>query len=736
MGQHLALTIHLHDDRYHGVAEWPPAPARVFQALVAGVAQGATLPVDATRALEWLEGLSPPTIACPKARRGQSVGLFVPNNDADSLDGQLERLPDIRTKKTVTPRLFERSGPFLYLWTLEGASAHVDGIVEAAEQLFQLGRGVDPAWAVAQVCDDDAAAGLLRDHHGVVHHPASGPGTTALACPMVGSLASLSSRYQATLTRLRVEGTGKSAKTLFAQPPKPRFVEVAYDAPATRYLYELKGSGVDAVPSPLWRVVSLVESVRDAAAERLRQGLPQQAQQVEHSLIGRKADGSNGPRTAERIRILPLPSIGHAHADQAVRRIAVVVPAGSPLDAKDVHWAFSGLELQTSEAANSRVALTPTDDASMFERFAGAARKWHTITPAALPMTAARRRIDPARRREEAKDSSERIAEERAAIGAVHNALRHADVQQRPTHVAVQREPFDVKGTRAERFVTPRFPKERLWHVQLEFQEPVVGPLTLGDGRFLGLGLLAPSTNHEEGLDGIIGLEVAAGLIAHMNPLAAAHALRRAVMARTQAEWGPRPLPTFFTGHQADNKPAREPQSSHVAFQAAGTHLWVIAPHRLERRSATKEERAYWKTLKQAVQGLSTLRAGSLGVLELQRADDSASEDLLRSATTWRSLTPYTVQRHEHANHAHEAIRVDVVKECARRGLPTPQVQIHRTRAPKGHGLQADIELQFGAAVEGPIVLGRTRYGGGGLFRRVGESASSSTDPSMSGDSR
>ena len=46
MTRHLLIAVHLHADgmgtaRYHGMhqgaPEWPPAPARIFQALVAGV---------------------------------------------------------------------------------------------------------------------------------------------------------------------------------------------------------------------------------------------------------------------------------------------------------------------------------------------------------------------------------------------------------------------------------------------------------------------------------------------------------------------------------------------------------------------------------------------------------------------------------------------------------------------------------------------------------------------------
>lgn len=86
MARHLLLAVHLHADgmgtaRYHGMyqgaPEWPPAPARLFQALVAGAALGRRLPEELASALQWLEGLPPPLIAAPLRRLGQAVASYV-----------------------------------------------------------------------------------------------------------------------------------------------------------------------------------------------------------------------------------------------------------------------------------------------------------------------------------------------------------------------------------------------------------------------------------------------------------------------------------------------------------------------------------------------------------------------------------------------------------------------------------------------------------------------------------
>ncbi|MFX8500611.1 type I-U CRISPR-associated protein Csb2, partial [Acinetobacter baumannii] len=75
----LLLSVRFHDGRYHGLGDWPPAPPRQFQALVAAAADGPVLAAADRAALAWLERLSPPLIAAPRARTGAAIRHFVPN---------------------------------------------------------------------------------------------------------------------------------------------------------------------------------------------------------------------------------------------------------------------------------------------------------------------------------------------------------------------------------------------------------------------------------------------------------------------------------------------------------------------------------------------------------------------------------------------------------------------------------------------------------------------------------
>jgi len=718
MSDHLVLTVRVHDARYHGADEWPPSPARLFQALVAGAARGSVVPVEAHAALEWLERRPAPLIAAPVMAVGQTFDSFVPNNDADALGGDLSKLPNIRTKKTVRPRLLSDPA-FIYAWQVEANDAAGAALARVSEELYQLGRGVDMAWAAAELISGEELESRLDRHRGTVHRPGAGAAGQLLACPTRGSFQSLVERYSATLHRLRDQGIGREATTLFSQPPKPHFTQVRYDADPQRLLYEFRyvGDG-DLQPWPVWKIVALVERLRDAAVATLRAALPDQADSIEGALLGRKKDGADAICAERRIRIVPLPSAGHAHADRAVRRVLVEVPGASPISAADANWAFSALE--SCDPATGVVdpwVVTPGADRRMLDFFTSASREWSTVTPAALPESAKRRRIEPTRMAEERKGAPERMAEEARARGGVVRALRHVGVRAKPLSIEVQREPFDAKGTKAERFAAgPRFPKERLWHVRLRFAEVVTGPLVLGDGRFLGLGIFAPRRESSSAYS----LTIEGGLEPGAKPADVAAALRRAVMSRVQSTLVRGPLPSFFSGHAANGAAANAHDDPHIAYQVElPNRLLVLAPEHL-RVGHPRTPPSLANLLDRAIGGLTELRSGGAGLLTLRVAPiDPVEDHLFAHSREWRSVHAYAVNRHRKVGSPAKALELDAIEDCLRAGMPRPVVTVESVCRVDGKRLGGMLRLSFAAAVAGPIILGRTRYLGGGLFTPV-----------------
>jgi len=715
MSRALLLSVRFHDGRFHGSAEWPPSPARLFQALVAGAVRDCALPANSSTALQWLESLPAPVIAAPAALAARGLTMYVPNNDLDAVGGHPGSAAKIRVGKTIRPRLFDASTPFLYAWTFqtEGeAIARAASLSAITDRLYQFGRGIDMAWAVAEILDTAAVAQRLADHPGPVYRPtverADGH---ALSCPQPGSLDSLVARYAAQSQRF---ATGnRKGMAVFVQPPKPRFHSVGYDCPTTQFLFELRSEGAFA-PWPLLRATALVERLRDQAAARLRAALPLRTDEIERLLIGR---GAGAADIVRRPRILPLPSIGFIHADRAIRRVLIEVPPECPIPPGDLSWAFAGLAPDVDESTGevlSATRLVPAEEDGMLRHFGFApaipARCWRTVTPAVLPYSP-----QPAARREGAA----RALYEQAMMGAIRQALRQAGKSTEAPAIRVQREPFTHNGQVAAVFAEgTRFAASRLHHVEIRFAAPQSGPLVLGDGRWLGLGLMAPVDE----LAGVFAIPVVDGLMPAAAPPDISAALRRAVMARVQEKIGAHSLPSFFTGHAADGAALRDGGHAHIAcaFDPVGQRLLIVAPHRVEGREATHEEMRHLSTLDAALAGFHDLRAGTAGRLSLAPTEIlQAADPLLGVARHWASVTPFVPTRYAKDASPERTIEEDILRECRRRDWPEPKLLNITVREGRRGGLNGMVRLEFAVARGGPILLGRTAHQGGGLFSAI-----------------
>ncbi|MBK8978727.1 MAG: type I-U CRISPR-associated protein Cas5/Cas6 [Planctomycetes bacterium] len=690
-----ALTIHLHEQRFHGRPEWPPAPARAFQALVSGAAAELSEPATC-EAFRWLERLDAPRVVAPPARQGRAVTCYVPNNDLDTAKGDPAHLDSIRVAKICQPRFLAVGQPIRYVWRFERGEEHARRLVELAVGLYQLGRSVDMAWAEGAIVDEGAVDAWAADRAVRLHEP-SGPVTAgALLCPCLGTFDSLVARHHAQNERFRPPASGSKIRKVFVQPPRTLFRQVGYGRPSRVAVYEIRALDEPGrfSPWPLRSAQALVTRTRDDALARLSEaGLPEA--DLRATLVGPGPAETAAIPITHRTRILPLPSIGHEHADPRIRRIAVESHPDSLVRAEDIEWAFSGLTLD-------RAQLVRGDD-DMLRHYRGPARIWETITPAALP--APRRRIDLAHNSVRGKSAAERATEEHEAKRAVVQALRHAGVQARPLGIEVQREPFRRKGERVEAFdAPPRFGKNRLWHVRIELAAEASGPMVLGDGRFLGLGIMVPVSRPAR----VHAWRIRDGLAAVPEPEAAATALRRAVMALYQEQAGPNArLPSWVTGHRADGSPAANDAHLFFACDPQRSLLMAIEPV----RTVDSE------VLQIALDRLTELRAGHLGRLALDPTLLRDDDPLLASSRHWRSATPYRVRRHSRQGDVQTVLRNDVRTACFDSGLPPPtDIHVDEWRAPSGRGLQAMLRLEFAAAVAGPMLLGKGRHRGMGLF--------------------
>ena len=730
MARSLLLTVHFAEGRYHGTGDWPPAPGRVFQSLVAGAAEGGTIRPGLLQALAWLEQLPPPVIVAPPATSQEGIVPFVPNNDMDAVipsGGSVDldaALSLIKVPKPVKYRIFDNQVPIRYCWGIEDGSentSYAQEVCDAARDIYQLGRGFDQAWGIGAVISAKDRDSLLDQHGLTIYKPSErGRAGTSLLCPRPGSLNSIRNRHRQSMSRLSRERLNQRDVAVFTPPPKPDLASVKYNTPDERLLFEMVGGeGHGYAPVPLDRAAPFVEDLRDRIAASIRENSPGLADTVERFLIGR---GVQKDDASSRVRIVPLPSIGHRDTDMMIRRVAVYVPRSCPIPGEELAWALSQVAWLRADGT-IRAELHPAGSRRMVERYEARSRYWRSVTPIAVP--------ERPREKRGAVSGSDVRRDEQHATQAIRKALGYAGITGRPLSVTVRRTPSDREGLHSRSFAHgTRFLEPRLWHAEIEFAEPLSGPVVIGDGRFLGLGLMRP----EEQTSGITALQIVSDIDRDADAVAITQAARRAMMARAQDAIGRRAyLPPYVSGHPVHSSGpvrsrSRDGQHRHVFITTDLQRqriLW-IAPGVRNRDGDFPDEIAQGhKLVEQAVSRMQEIVAGSQGVFLVEPvAIRTDSDPLFALSRVWETITPYRVTKYSVGDRpVPSLIEGDVLKELNRQRLPTPErIDILGTSVVTGDrgGIDAWIRLTFRTVQPGPVLLGRTGHQGGGLFEGRG----------------
>jgi CRISPR-associated protein Csb2 len=345
----LIVRVHLLGDRWHGNADWPPSPFRLFQALVAGAyggrwrGEGDEQACDA--AFSWLESLAPPIIGKPLKRVARSVQYYVPNNDLDAVGGDPRRTASIRTPKLLRSVMFDAPPSFVFAWRFAGDDGPANSLVELCDRLHTFGRGIDAAYATARIANLADLDRELVDYSLRRCEPSDGVGggEAELPCPEPGSLRSLQQRHRETQKRLLDVVVDGSRGTQFRQPGKARFRTIAYGVPPARLVFELQELTETGrfYPVRLELAAPLAIAIRDLTFARLASAMGRTAE-FERVILGRGCDDRS---RHTRVRFIPLPSIGTQHTDPSIRRVLVELPPESPVEQGDVRWALAGQKL-------------------------------------------------------------------------------------------------------------------------------------------------------------------------------------------------------------------------------------------------------------------------------------------------------------------------------------------------------------------------------------------------------
>lgn len=463
--------------------DWPPQPDRIFSALVATWAARGQDALEA-EALEWLEKLDPPRILASGAEPRTSATAFVPPNDPRS-DKQ-------KHAKGVLPAFRSRQA-----------------------RRFPAARPHDPVvqilWPDAEP-ESDAFEALTRLAHDTAY---VGHSASLTRCRFLRETSTLHQENAKTPRRRVYVGRFAELRRDFEGGRRPNVgAPVAPPAAPTKepvnifsdrwlLLEHVAGDMPDLRASAL-----VAKTLRDALLSGYRRiGLEDRIPEI---VSGHAPDKT--PARAPHLAVIPLAFAGFPYADGHVMGFALVPPRGSTiLEDEDFRKALREiarldpkierrvLTLKPKEGTQPdrtfRIGLSPTLESGKRSLdpslYTVRARTFATVTPIALDRHLKEK--GEARQREIAAQ----IAAACRDIGLPGPedivADKHSAVEGAPSAYPSGNSPVWMRWR-----LPPTLASRQLTHAVIRFAAPVEGPVLIGAGRFVGLGLCRPLDADEQ----------------------------------------------------------------------------------------------------------------------------------------------------------------------------------------------------------------------------------------------
>lgn len=460
----LTGTVVATSNRDEAVFDWPPQPDRVFSALVA--AWGARGRREEERkALEWLEKQHPPQIVASESSSRNALTRFVPPNDfKTSANGRFDVLPSRRERQ---PRYFPTGTPH------ERIVKHV--------------------WAVQPDAGTVAALDALARDTAYVGHSAS-----LTRCRFVDENSGLVASEAP--KRMVYEGRLAELERLFQAGRRPTPGEPTL---AVRRNTDMTKRGN--IFSREWIVFAGIRGdvpdLRAApiVAKKMRATLMDGYTRAYGSAAPEWLSGHSAPEERSyrpHAAFVPMANLGWERSTGDLMGFALVLPSGVSVDELIepirtlINIDAAGepqIEVGYAPGAKWFVSPEPSDKKSLsVNRWTKPARIWASATPIAL---------DRYPKKRAAADRDREIADSIAAA-CVNIGLPRPSWVLPHAGSAITASP----GARSlpgappwQRWQLPSSLRGRyLTHAILGFDEPVAGPVLVGAGRYVGLGLCMP----------------------------------------------------------------------------------------------------------------------------------------------------------------------------------------------------------------------------------------------------
>jgi CRISPR-associated protein Csb2 len=466
------MTVSLLTGRYEAALpgdrdaeEWPPHPARVFCALLSAARTEPEL-----AALRWLEAQEPPTVraAAPLGVQRRQSYVVTNSRHVKARGGSL-------THPARTNQLRARVGSAVADPTVQmtwaarpphDTTVLLDGL---ARRVPYLGRSTGIALVAAHAHTDPAgqdgpAPAATPDPPGTtppeVYEPCHlAAAEVSLRVPYPGYLDDLAALHEEGRPAWEVSRSRGYRRRTSPAAPATTIVPSAYTDLVTFRFAGLRPDG------------RLTARFTDALRGRVMAHTPGP---LPAPLHGHDADGR------PHVAFLAMPDVGSAHADGHLLGLAVAIPDLPPADRRSVlrgvlaaRRSDDTLTLRVPGIGAVELLYQPglvRPWGARPHRWRQGSRNWVSATPVVL----------------------DRYPKKGREADEVRRSCRTLGLPD-PVEVTVSPQPLAAGAVRLRPGDLPEQARGRLFrHVHLVFDRPVSGPLMLGAGRYLGVGLLAP----------------------------------------------------------------------------------------------------------------------------------------------------------------------------------------------------------------------------------------------------
>jgi CRISPR-associated protein Csb2 len=272
-------------------------------------------------------------------------------------------------------------------------------------------------------------------------------------------------------------------------------------------VFKLVDDNEDAYRYPHAKLIHISGMVRHLAIERMKESAPgwieNPAEWVNRFVRGKRDESAAEHR---QLSYIPLPSIGHAHADAMIRNVMIIAPLGMDRELAHVAERLNGEPLkpeiesadcQADCQADSQPRISQRIELQKFNPpfkhfiarcYLATSKVWETVTPVILD----------GHNKKSKTDKPDAIALETEKL--ICKALGRAGVET-PCGFTWQSTPFLKNALSAHKYDRPgrhtgyhrpsHLKELTAVHLRLTFKDSVPGPITLGAGRHCGFGLMA-----------------------------------------------------------------------------------------------------------------------------------------------------------------------------------------------------------------------------------------------------